>query len=160
MHCTNHLHLRTAKEDDKCDKIDGVMSATLSDLVETDVNVEHVKFGKQAGDLRDQIRRNQGVLKQRHCTMYESSDKDEEGKRQGTRKNESDEEGDDYPAANSLDLIKICFSLSGCFFFSLLPLFFSFFLLFSFFFLLLLQLLAVAWGGLGGAGGSGHLYVV
>jgi len=41
--------------------------------------------------------------------MYESSDKDEEGKRQGTRKSEADEEDDDYPAANSLDLIKICF---------------------------------------------------
>ena len=99
------------------------------------------------------------LLLQRHCTTYESSDKDEEGKRQGTRKSEADEEDDDYPAANSLDLIKICFSPSGCFFFSLLP---FFFLLpfFSFFFLLLLQLLAVAWDGMGGAGGSGHLYVV
>ena len=85
--------------------------------------------------------------------MYESSDKDEEGKRQGTRKSEADEEDDDYPAANSLDLIKIGFSLSGCFLFSLLPFFF-------FFFLLLLQLLAVAWGGMGGAGGSSQLYVV
>jgi len=68
------------------------------------------------------------LLLQRHCTTYESSDKDEEGKRQGTRKSEADEEDDDYPAANSLDLIKIGFSLSGCFFFSLLP---FFFLLFS-----------------------------
>ena len=57
--------------------------------------------------------------------MYESSDKDEEGKRQGTRKSEADEEDDDYPAANSLDLIKIGFSPSGCFFFSLLPIFSS-----------------------------------
>ena len=66
--------------------------------------------------------------------MYESSDKDEEGTRQGTRKSEADEEDDDYPAANSLDLIKIGFSLTGCFFFSLLPFFFPssfFFLLFS-----------------------------
>ena len=93
--------------------------------------------------------------------MYESSDKDEEGTRQGTRKSEADEEDDDYPAANSLDLIKIGFSFLGCFFFSLLPLFFSFFLFFfPSFSSSPLQLLAVAWGGMGGAGGSGHLYVV
>ena len=97
------------------------MGATLNDLVETDVNVEHVKFGEQAEELRDQIRRNQGVLKQRHCTMYESSDKDEEGKRQGTRKSEADEEDDDYPAANSLDLIKDRFLPFFSFFFLLLP---------------------------------------
>jgi len=86
--------------------------------------------------------------------MYESSDKDEEGKRQGTRKSEADEEDDDYPAANSLDLIKDLFLPFRLFFL------FSASFFFSFFFLLLLQLLAVAWGGMGGAGGSGHLYVV
>ena len=81
--------------------------------------------------------------------MYESSDKDEEGKRQGTRKSEADEEDDDYPAANSLDLIKLCFSLSGCFFFSLLPFFSS-----------SPSVACCGLGGMGGAGGSGHLYVV
>jgi len=68
------------------------------------------------------------LLLQRHCTTYESSDKDEEGKRQGTRKSEADEEDDDYPAANSLDLIKICFSLQVVFSFLC---FHFFFLLFS-----------------------------
>jgi len=123
------------------------MGATLNDLVETDVNVEHVKFGEQAEELRDQIRRNQGVLKQRHCTMYESSDKDEEGKRQGTRKSEADEEDDDYPAANSLDLIKDRF----------LP--FRLFSLFSasIFFLLFSSSPSVACCGMGWHGWRGRL---
>ena len=68
------------------------------------------------------------LLLQRHCTTYESSDKDEEGKRQGTRKSEADEEDDDYPAANSLDLIKDRFLPFRLFSLSLLP---FFFLLFS-----------------------------
>ena len=70
--------------------------------------------------------------------MYESSDKDEEGKRQGTRKSEADEEDDDYPAANSLDLIKDLFLFFRLFFlfsasiiFFLLPFFFPFFFFFS-----------------------------
>jgi len=80
--------------------------------------------------------------------MYESLDKDEEGKRQGTRKSEADEEDDDYPAANSLDLIKLCFSLSGCFFFSLLP----------FFFLLFSSSPSVACCGMGWPGWRGRLW--
>jgi len=88
------------------------------------------------------------LLLQRHCTTYESSDKDDEGKRQGTRKNEADEEDDDYPAANSLDLIKIGFSLSGCFFFSLLP----------FFFLLFSSSPSVACCGMGWHGWRGRLW--
>ena len=96
--------------------------------------------------------------------MYESSDKDEEGKRQGTRKSEADEEDDDYPAANSLDLIKDRFLPSVRLFFLFSA---SFFFPSSFFFLLFssspfscLLWHGVAWGGMGGAGGSGHLNVV
>ena len=131
------------------------MGATLNDLVETDVNVEHVKFGEQAEELRDQIRRNQGVLKQRHCTMYESSDKDEEGKRQGTRKSEADEEDDDYPAANSLDLIKDRFLPSVRLFFLFSA---SFFFPSSFFFLLFSSSPSVACCGMGWHGWRGRLW--
>jgi len=74
-----------------------------------------------------------------YCTTYESSDKDEEGKRQGTRKSEADEEDDDYPAANSLDLIKDRFLPFRLFFLFSASIFFPSFFFFS------LQLLAVAW---------------
>ena len=64
--------------------------------------------------------------------MYESLDKDEEGKRQGTRKSEADEEDDDYPAANSLDLIKDRFLPFRLFFLFSASIFFPSFFFFSF----------------------------
>ena len=87
------------------------------------------------------------LLLQRHCTMYESSDKDEEGKRQGTRKSEADEEDGQLTRPDQDRFLpnRLFFLFSASIFFP------------SFFFFSL-QLLAVAWGGMGWHGWRGRLW--